>query len=272
MQLFRAGPVAGPCAARRVTPSLGSRAAAPARASLAAVALRPCGLGAGVGLAPRDRQAQARTPLLPLLPALAPAQRQRPGRAAATVCAASSGREAGSDWAPNPVELVRRLSGRWAGTRLYVFLWVEGHACVPSGRWQGCGGRARFHMPVSGQGHAYLPTCGQWHANRTWPSGDTVPCYQATLAALLPREAPACLGAPSACGYLCGTALTCALRVCMVCCPCWRLQVKREAGLQSNRLEPDLRERVESAIERLGGRVTVSWSAGVLGTGPGVPG
>ncbi|PNW80988.1 hypothetical protein CHLRE_07g338350v5 [Chlamydomonas reinhardtii] len=138
MQLFRAGPVAGPCAARRVTPSLGSRAAAPARASLAAVALRPCGLGAGVGLAPRDRQAQARTPLLPLLPALAPAQRQRPGRAAATVCAASSGREAGSDWAPNPVELV-----------------------------------------------------------------------------------------------------------------------KREAGLQSNRLEPDLRERVESAIERLGGRVTV---------------
>jgi hypothetical protein len=33
--------------------------------------------------------------------------------------------------------------------------------------------------------------------------------------------------------------------------------VKREAGLQSNRLDPDLRERVEGAIAALGGRVTV---------------
>lgn len=34
--------------------------------------------------------------------------------------------------------------------------------------------------------------------------------------------------------------------------------VRREAGLQSNRLEPGLRERVEEAVERLGGRVTVT--------------
>ncbi|EFJ41494.1 hypothetical protein VOLCADRAFT_98565 [Volvox carteri f. nagariensis] len=33
--------------------------------------------------------------------------------------------------------------------------------------------------------------------------------------------------------------------------------VRREAGLQSNKLHPDLRERVEAAVEQLGGRVTV---------------
>ncbi|KAG2434769.1 hypothetical protein HXX76_007654 [Chlamydomonas incerta] len=132
MQLSRAGPVAGPCAGRRVT-SLRSHAA-PACA-LPAVAARARGLGAGVGVSLRG--CQTHTPA-PLLPPLLLAAGQRRGRAGAPVCSASTGREADSDWAPNPVELV-----------------------------------------------------------------------------------------------------------------------KREAGLQSNRLDPDLRERVESAVERLGGRVTV---------------
>ncbi|KAG2434871.1 hypothetical protein HYH02_012071 [Chlamydomonas schloesseri] len=122
MQLSRAGPLAGPACAghsRQVASPRSRASPAGALRPAPAVAALPRGLcGSGVGqslLRLRQPQQAPAAPVPPQQP-LAPGQRRggdRAGRGAgsAVLCSASTGREADSDWAPNPMELVKREAG-----------------------------------------------------------------------------------------------------------------------------------------------------------------